>query len=522
MLVVLSDFHFQQDHFCTDRNLDPNALRLFFEQLARAAAKKKARELIVVLNGDIFDHIRNPRWLQENEEGLTFRPYEDHEPQKGEMLTEDTDAVAWDIHQAIESDPRVKESIALLHAIAHGDDDIFTHGPRPRFLYIPGTADRLANLSPRINARIREILNLFPPDPDHVHTNPPRLFPYQLLFAAGLPEGYPRAEDQLGLEAGSLDYATLVCHGHEFDWMSCEFNQDENLLGRILTPADSHLYALSPLSDWLAIDLICDLAYRFLQECGGEEQELIPVNREIYRCLLDAQDVRPPLRVLQYLMWRLDDEQWKRVRHIVRDVLKKARRHFRLKKWLTRHDRSWVPDRADKIQAALAALGRFGDAIPDSVLARIARRASTRSGPDEPPVELVRRDPIWECEEIHTLCLGHFHDPGMHTLTVLDGHPKIAVGTGTWRRRHKLCADEMSHIVLRTMAYAIFYRPEEQAATKSYRLEFWRGKTITHPSDPQTTEAEATQGTPAHVSTGQNPPAEPVVSDDTTNEETNA
>jgi hypothetical protein len=479
MLVVLSDIHFQEDTFSRDRNVDPRALRLFFEQIGRTAEAKGATELLVVFNGDVFDHIRNARWLEQDEDGLTVRPYEDHDPARGQTLAPKTDDRAWEIHQAIEADPRVRESIQLIEAMARGDDDIFPKTLQPRFLYIPGTSDRLANLSARINRRIRHIFNSKPPQ----EGKDLEVFPNQLLFAAGLPEGYPRAEDELDMEPGSLDYAALVQHGHEYDWLSCEFNQDENLLGRSLTPEDSRLYALSPLSDWIAIDLVCALAHSFLEECGGEEEELIPFNRDIYQCLLEAQDVRPQLRVLQYLMWRLEGERWLPIRHIVRRLLKDARNHYHLEKWLTRHDQRWVPDRADKIQAALATLGRLGEAIPDSMLARIAQRASARTGPDEPPVELVRKDPIWECDEIHHLCVGHFHDGVAHTLSVVDGHPKVVVGTGTWRRRHELCLDEISHIALRSMGYAIFYRPEEQPGSRAHRMEHWRGKTITQRPD---------------------------------------
>ena len=492
MLVVLSDLHLSEDTYLGDRNPDPKALRLFLSQMARTALEKKAKEIIIVLNGDIFDHIRSERWLNADKDGLTYKPYAPVDVSKGGIFPKEIDEKAWEIHQAIENDPKVRPTIDLLKAVARGEDDIFQNTPRPRFLFIPGTSDRPANLSPRINKRIREILNLQPQKPGHGEENSAKKtdessvelkgsltpFPNCLIFAEGLPDDYPRAEDELGLDPGSLDYALLVQHGHEYDWLSCEFNLDDNVLSRTPGPSDRHLYAMSPISDWIAIDLIMRLARDFLEECGGDSNALIPRNQAIYRCLLDAQDVRPQLRVLQYLMWRLEGGPWEQVRHLVRNILKEALNHHHLKNWLNSHDRPWLPDRADKIGAALGAFRRMGGAMPDSFLASMAQKVSRRTTPDKAPVELIRKDPIWRCDEIHMLCHGHFHDPSNYNLAVVDGNPKVAVGTGTWRRNHRLCLDELSHLTDRSMNYCLFYRPEEQAKEVGYRMEFWRGKSI--------------------------------------------
>ncbi len=477
MLVVISDLHFMEDPYLKDRNPDSKALRLFFSQIARTGKEKDVKEILIVLNGDIFDHIRSEKWLEPDDEGLTYKPYQMVDVNNGDVLPAEVEQKAFEIHKAIESDSRVRPSLELFRSIAHGEDDIFRDGPQPRFLYIPGTSDRLANLSPGINRSIRELLNLPISDSsDSERSVTP--FPNSLLFAEGLPDNYPRAEEELGLDPGSLDYALLVQHGHEYDWLSSEYNLDDNILGRIPEPTDSHLYAISPISDFIAIDLVMRLARDFLEECGGDTAALIPRNQAIYRCLLDAQDVRPQLRVLQYLMWRLEGGPWEQVRHLVRRILKDALKHPRLKSWLHSHDRPWFPDRADKIRAALAAFRRVGDAMPDSFLAAMAQKISRRTIPDKAPVDLIRKDPIWKCDEIHTLCHGHFHDPSNYNLAVIDGNPKTAVGTGTWRRTHQLCLDELSHMTVRSMNYAIFYRPEEQTKDVGYRIEFWRGRSI--------------------------------------------
>lgn len=484
MLVVLSDLHFQEDPYLKDRNLEPRTFRILFEQLARVARAKDVEELMVVFNGDLFDHMRNRRWYVPAADGTMLRPYMECDPAEGQNLYEEVEERAFEIHKSIEEDERVRPSIQLIQAMARQEDDIFEGGVRPRFMYVPGTCDRLANLSPSINRRMRELFALDSREESSSdQQRSVRPFPNQLLFSAGLPEGYPRGEDLLNLPTGSLDYALLVQHGHEYDWLSCEYNYDENLLGRIPVPEDSKLYRLSPLSDWITIDLIGALAERFLQECGAEPDELIEENKFIYGCLLEAEDIRPQLRALQWLMWRLDGDPWKRVRHLVRDLLVELRHHGRLKRWLHRHNRSWMPDRADQIKAGLAALSRLGDLVPDSIWARLAQRISARGDLDVGPQELIRRDPIWQWDDIHYLCYGHFHDPSILTLGVRDGCPKMAAGTGTWRRRHQLCLDQISHVALRSLNYAIFYRPEETAENNAHRAEIWTGQTLTQRSE---------------------------------------
>ncbi len=476
MLVVLSDLHLQSDPHIKTRNPDPRSFRLFFEQIARTAAIKRAEELVIVFAGDIFEHIRSPLWLEPDGDGAALRPYLDLDA--GTSLPQAVEDRLWLVHSAIESDERAAATISLIKAAAKGEDDIFTRGPRPRFLYIPGTSDRLVNLSPRLNRRVREIFGL-DRQKDQASQKLIRL-PHRLAFLASPPSDVTSAASLLDMEEGALDYGVVVQHGHEYDWLSCEFNHDENPLGRKLTSDDEHLYDLSPLSDWIGLDLVTKLTSRFLDQCGGDARQLIPINQFIYQCLLDADDIRPQLRVLEYLMWRLDGDPWNMVRGLVRDILKEAAESRYLRRWFDRHDHRWIPDRADRIRAVVGTLRRVSDAVPDSFLANMGAKAAVRAGADQARVQLLAEDPLWTNPDVHFVCHGHFHEPGVIPLGVYDGVPKAAVCTGTWRRRHVEARDEMSHVGLRSTGYAIFYRPEEQSGDQSLRLEFWQGQVLTH------------------------------------------
>ena len=473
MLVVLSDIHFQYDPHVRRRNPDPRTWRLFFEQLAKAARLKRAKHLVVVFAGDVFDLVRHPLWLEETEEGGVVKPYVDGGPDAA--LPENVEDRAVQVLEDILADERGRPFVELVQAVVRGEDDIFTEGPRPMFWFLPGTTERLVNLSPALNRRIREVFGM----PGADWETPPRL-PRRLLFAPALDDADPVASAFLDLSEAELDYGVAVQHGHEYDWLACEHNYDEPPVERLPQPDDEWLYDLSPLAEWIALDLVSGLAHRYLKECGGEYDKLIPENRFIYHTLLEAEDVRPQLRVLSYLRWRLEGDPWVLARDTIRNHLLEAADSPYLKRWLDRHDQRWVPDRADKIAAAVGVLKRLSSALPDAFLASLSKKAAERSGADAPSVEVLGKDPFWRNAQVHFVCHGHYHEPGVLPLGTIDGVPKVDVCTGTWRRRHARAVDEWSHVAFRSMGYAIFYHPDEQAEGLGSRLEFWRGQVLTH------------------------------------------
>ncbi len=473
MLVVLSDLHLEYDPHLGRLNPEPRSWRLFFEQLAKAARLKAAKELIVVFAGDLFELVRHPLWLEESEEGGVVKPYVDGPVEDG--LPDNVEERLGRVFESILAQPRVRPFVELVQAVSRGEDDIFTDCPRPRFLFLPGTSDRLVNLSPALNRHIRGIFGM-----PHADDPKPPPLPHRVLFAPALEDSDPLASAFLDLETEALDYGVAVQHGHEYDWLACEHNYDEPPLNRLPGRDDEWLYDLSPLAEWIALDLVAGLAHRFLQDCGGIYEKLIAENKFIYDVLVGARDLRPQLRVLSYLRWRLEGDPWVQVRDTIRNHLLEAADSPYLKRWLDRHDQRWVPDRADRIAAAIGFLKRLSSALPDSLLASLSRKAASRAGADAPSMEVIGKDPFWRNPRVHFLCHGHYHEPGVRPLGTLEGVPKVAVCTGTWRRRHSQAADEWSHVAFRSMGYAIFYRPDEQAGDLGHRLEFWQGQVLTH------------------------------------------
>ena len=75
MLVAISDIHLQDTTLSGlphSMNVPARAFELFFEHVAASARHNSAREIIILLNGDVFDFLRTERWFIN---GFTERPY---------------------------------------------------------------------------------------------------------------------------------------------------------------------------------------------------------------------------------------------------------------------------------------------------------------------------------------------------------------------------------------------------------------------------------------------------------------
>ena len=126
MLVFISDLHFV-DETAGKHNLPSSAFEKFFTAIKAHADKAKAKELKIVLLGDIFDLLRTEEWFEED---VKDRPW-----------GENTDKMR-------------NRAMAILSKIEEKNSDTFKlfepHAIRKLFgnikvetVYIPGNHDRL-------------------------------------------------------------------------------------------------------------------------------------------------------------------------------------------------------------------------------------------------------------------------------------------------------------------------------------------------------------------------------------------
>jgi UDP-2,3-diacylglucosamine pyrophosphatase LpxH len=228
MIIVISDLHLQHtaaDGFAYQgeqgemrecgvlRNIAPEALTLLKDEILNYRRKFQTRMVRLVLNGDIFEILRTPVWLEQN-----LRPY--HEDLPPIALRD----VVLNILGKIEEDNR-DFLAALRQFFVHKRDE--RNQPIAEFadmtielVYLPGNHDRLVNAWPETRRKVREMLGM--PLKDDA-------FPHELSFRHQ--------------EAGAR-YGVLIRHGHEYD----RFNYVAAKPGERL----EERYLRSPLGDVLA------------------------------------------------------------------------------------------------------------------------------------------------------------------------------------------------------------------------------------------------------------------------------
>ena len=236
MLIVISDLHLQHtaaDGFAyqdekgeprecgVHRNIAPEALTLLKDEILNYKRKFQTRTVKLVLNGDIFEILRTPVWLEQK-----LRPY--HEGLPPAELRD----VVLTILSKIEEDNR--DFLKTLRQIFTQKRD--ENGqPIPEFsdmsfeiIYLPGNHDRLVNAWPETRRKVRELLGM------PLNDAP---FPHELVY---------RHQEE------GARYGVLIRHGHEYD----RFNYVAAEPGE--KPEDRYLR--SPLGDVLALEVGAALA----------------------------------------------------------------------------------------------------------------------------------------------------------------------------------------------------------------------------------------------------------------------
>lgn len=431
MLVALSDVHLQDTTLGglpSDLNVSPQAFELFFQHVAAAARQNRAKEIIFLLNGDVFDLLRTERWFVGNG---TARPYQ-------VPITASVEAKLMEIWDGIERSNAA--TLDILHRVATGRDG-FDFPVRPRFVYVAGNHDRLINISPVLRRRVHALLNLEQPD-------------------APLPWTYEAPE-----------YGLFVRHGHEYDWANCEYSL---AVGRPEARRDERLYWETPLGDWVTLDLATYLTYRFKQLFGDH-----PLYEHVHQRLRRIDDVRPPSRVIPWLQVEVGDsrEAYRIVADTFATVCRERRNHPFLKAWHRAHSRPLRLDRS-KIQAFLfMVFPPLLTVLPKRTIRWISD--ITTQAHARPAWRLAAREPILHRPPFQYVLSGHFHQPQTVLLRKEGGRPYIYFCTGTWRSRFVECQQDSRFVLLNAMHYVTFFRrdedPDHLGRPKTTSFNLWNG-----------------------------------------------
>jgi len=421
MIVFLSDLHIE-DESVGKHNVSADAFPIFFEHLQRLGKRRSVKELRIVLLGDTIDLLRTSYWFDVDQE---HRPWGWKQDSLAPLA----------MHTKIVLDKIIDKNRNTFESIRQGVASLRKSIPT-NVTFVVGNHDRLANISPVVRRRIRDVLGETPIDD-----------PFEERFVC-------------------QRHGVVALHGHQFDVYNHESVSDANRWG-------------VPIGDPITTELVARIPACVLKEI--ERQSIVLSDEEteqIQKALERIEDVRPVFAVVDWLL--------SFVRHApaleqaMYRGLDEALRMFRdlpfVRWWLDSHD-TWTKwdDAADRLQWVMWIAGH------------VSLQTASRLGPavERMLTALQTADPyVIAAQQLSRqsgapfVVMGHTHAPKQQALGLQPSQAaspvrRVYLNTGTWRPCHHRCADKSGFIVWKQMSYVIVYSPEERNSEGMPSFETW-------------------------------------------------
>ncbi len=434
MIVVMSDLHFQDtrnDVFQdsnkksvpVERNISPDAFEQTFEEILTTADLNDAKEIIVVLAGDIFDINRSQKWLEQE-----IRPYGEHSVKQWGPIAEGI------------MDTIIESNGASLKIFRNFLRHRWKKKGALRLVYIPGNHDRLVNLYAPLRRKVRACLGYTKPN-DAVFDN---------FFL-------------------SKKYGVIIRHGHEYD--STNFGRKlSRRHGFSLNPED---YSLPSLGDYATIDIGAGFPFEFKRRYDAEMRfgPNADVFQLLYCKLLEFDDLRPQSDIIDFILKDTPQSMnaWEFVLPVADAIITKAigSRFLRSKlgAWgkllplLNLFPLSWIPTKF------------------------LIRRIGSSDAHGNEPWRYALREQALRSTEGRYVVAGHTHNPSVEYLKqrTEDGKELFFFDTGTWRQQIRKCRDNKTFARSKALTYIVFYSSQEDChrvyGHKQYSFDYWSGFT---------------------------------------------
>lgn len=473
MLVAISDIHFV-DGTAGDHNLPFGAFELFVDHISSLAKRKQAKEVKILLLGDIVDLIRSAQWFNVS---LKDRPWgvqgvkDIPTPRKNSPTEKKCLGILGRVPSSSLQKPNPPSSLKpntilaknwktfklfreLQFADAKGDT-IPT-----QIIYVAGNHDRLCNLYPSVRDALKLILGLTVGSKT-VDGDPTNLWWYKNEFLCE-------------------KYGMYARHGHQFDIWNFGGGNDFTRNG----------YLKAPIGDVIATEFAVKIPW-LLESMRKQKPQAVP--QSLVDKAKDIDNVRPLASIIEWLYYRIKHEDQKRVRKILDDVfdtvVKDILRIELVQKWRspeTHYDEilraassrwlRWLP-------SALVDLLDAEDLLP----LFIGATGGPKDPEKDPYMEAVYYDDTWKKnKKIQFMLLGHTHRPLQRPLDISDGTETIYVNTGTWRNRiHRTVALDRApdFVEFKQMTYTVFFMRDEDMKDKAsgtLSFDMWTGTRKKH------------------------------------------
>jgi UDP-2,3-diacylglucosamine pyrophosphatase LpxH len=456
MIAVISDLHFEEEasdairvegpEVVFRRNLDAKAYRSFISHMADEARRRNSKDFELIIAGDLFDFSRTTLWFTDE-----LRPYVALKEFSPEL-----EAKVLRILEAIAAEPAIAETLAILRSLAAARYTVAAHDKRAgeerdfpvpvKVSLLAGNHDRIANGTPAIRRRVRELVGLSG-DGEFPH--------YRLLDTP----------------------PTLVRHGHEYDRNNFALDPDKEYKTIPLEVANDG-YDEANFGDFITIDVATRLPFLFRRKYGDEQIARDQVLCSLYLRLLQFDDVRPQSALLDYM---LDDSHgdfsaeqgWERLVPVIQHLLGEIHDNKFFRYWLGKRAKPWAPAELD-IARGLLDVGGWKNR-PAREAARKISHFMMGGETDEPRLFAMREEVIVE-NKVRLVVAGHTHEPEVSLIKTDKSGDRFYINTGTWRSVIPSTPDDRSFGRMRGLTYVMLFTPEEQGENCN-SFDYWTGYT---------------------------------------------
>ncbi len=487
MLVVISDLHFV-DGTAGEHNVPVEAFTdVFLSSILTLIEREEAKELKVLLLGDVVDLIRTEQWLEADE---ADRPWgtnglrdvelaraggtvsgsnterlcleilgnlEDHDEQgnpfKNSILSKN-----WETFKFFRQDlpAAVRE---------RKQDETF----EVELLYVPGNHDRLCNLYPNVRDSLGKMLGL--------------KVPAEATTGADISSAewwYPHS-------FLSEKYGVYARHGHEYDTHNYTHEADN-------TRASGWVERLEQIQVSFGEVFATEFAVKvpwLLRKMHDQH----PDADTLAHRMQEMDNIRPLKSVLEYFYHRIEKIERGWAKQALDDAFDRTMKELLENEFLQQW--SSPQTKADDALRAFAhtrfawvASRLLKSSKPEHALAIV----QWLTGGPEPEDEDMHLRAAYEeavrekSSAIRYVLYGHTHSPLMRPMKVSDDRQVTYINTGTWRNQiRKAVTFEHEHtdfIPAKQMTYVVFYGEGEDPGKQSGTVSFdmWTGSKmkITH------------------------------------------
>lgn len=447
MLVIFSDIHLTDES--TAINVNPEAFtKILQKEIELCTAKNEAKEISIILNGDIFDFVRTDYWLKINK---SERPWNGSLDNKTAM---NSNSAEMDIHYGRILDDIMltgsgKAFISMLNSLCKK----FSSKIPFRIIYIIGNHDRILNTSLNLKSKITGYLSSCN-DSSVTFTN-------EYL--------------------NEPEYSVLCRHGHE--WDSANYGYE---LFKYINNADDYIarfhrdiYKLQTIGEVITSELMSGIIWRVGKNIS---------DKNFITSLKDLNNIRPVSDTFLWLYWygvTVSSKNKKILLNAFRDSLREMLNTDLAKLWDNIKPELWLfkGDITDRFQQMLSLTEDLNfDSINKYVEIFKLFDKIFGSNRDEFSEGALREfnDKYIKKKDLQYIIYGHTHEAKQDYFSGnKDGNVKMYINSGTFLPYIQRTNDKKSFASAYQMTMIFIYRRDEdmdnKIPNKYPTMELWNG-----------------------------------------------